>query len=57
MVTLKAALDTGNLDQFIVEREADEKRGDEARFNATLAAMARTSKAVPATSDEAPSAD
>ena len=45
MTTLKQARDSGTLDQFIAEHDADEA-GDETAFNATLAAMARTSKAV-----------
>lgn len=45
MVTLKFARDSGTLYQFIAEHDADEA-GDEIAFNATLAAMARTSKAV-----------
>jgi hypothetical protein len=54
METLKQARDSGTIDQFIANHEATEP-GNETRFNATLAAMAGTSKAVPATSDEAPS--
>ena len=49
--TLRDARDQGLVDQFIADHEGDE--GDEDLFNATLAAMAGTSKAVPATSDEA----
>lgn len=41
-------------EQFIAEHEAAPP-SDEALFNATLAAMVGTSKAVPATSDEAQS--
>lgn len=54
MTTLKQARECGNIDQFIAEHAAD--TGDEAAFNATLAAMAGTSKAVPAASD-APHSD
>ena len=56
MTTLRQARETGNLAQFVKEHRADPK-GDADRFSATLAAMAQTSKAVPATSDEAPSGD
>jgi hypothetical protein len=54
MTTLRQAVLNGTLDQFIADHEADEP-GDEALFNATLAAMAGTSRVVPAASDEAPS--
>ena len=56
MTTLKEAREAGKLAQFVKEHRRDPK-GDATAFNATLAAMARTSKAVPATSDEAPSGD
>jgi hypothetical protein len=56
MTTLRKAHDDGDLTPFIAEHEADPP-GDEALFNATLAAMAGTSKAVPAASGEAPSDD
>jgi hypothetical protein len=56
MMTLKDARDSGKISEFIKEHSADPK-GDEARFNATLTAMARKSKAVPATSNEAGSDD
>ena len=56
MTTLRKARDEGKLDQFIADRGADAP-GDETAFNATLQAMAGTSKAVPATSDEPHSAD
>ena len=49
MTTLREARESARLDQFIAEHEADPV-GDEAVFNATLALMAGTSKAVPATS-------
>ena len=56
MKSLRQAREEGNLDQFAQDHEADEP-GDEARFNATLQSMARTSKAVRAASDEAPNGD
>ena len=56
MTTLREAREKGEITKFAKERRADPK-GDKARFNATLAAMARTSKAVPATSDEPHSGD
>jgi hypothetical protein len=56
MTTLKEARETGNLAQFVKEHRADPK-GDADRFNATLTAMARKSKEVPATSNEAGSDD
>lgn len=45
MTTLRQAREQGKLDQFIAEHDAD--TGDEAAFNATLLAMAGTSKAEP----------
>jgi hypothetical protein len=54
MATLKEARETGALEQFIANHEGEEC--DEALFNATLAAMAGTSKAVPVASD-APHSD
>jgi hypothetical protein len=54
--TLRQAQKEGVLTQFIADHEADTP-SDEALFNATLAAMAGTSKAAPATSDEAPNDD
>lgn len=45
MTTLKQARDAGQIDQFIAEHDAD--TGDEDAFNATLQAMAGTSKAKP----------
>ena len=56
MTTLREARDQGKLEQFAKARDIAPP-GDETRFNATLAAMARPSKAVLATSDEAPSVD
>jgi hypothetical protein len=53
MKTLRDARNCGDLDHFIADHEGEE--GDEDLFNATLSAMVGTSKAVPATSDEAPS--
>lgn len=46
MTTLRNARDQGKLDQFTKDRENDPP-GDEDAFNATLASMAGTSKAVP----------
>jgi len=45
MKSLRKARDEGKLDQFIAEHDGEE--GDEDAFNATLASMAGTSKAVP----------
>jgi hypothetical protein len=48
MVNLKQARDTGKLDQFIAEREAESApTGDAKVFNRTLAAMAESKKAGP----------
>ena len=45
MTTLREARETGKLDQFIAEREAEAKAvGDPKAFDATLKAMAQTSK-------------
>jgi hypothetical protein len=44
MENLRQAQSEGSLAQFIADHEGEE--GDEALFNATLAAMAGTSKAV-----------
>ena len=49
MTTLKQARESGKLDQFAKDREADAP-GDEAAFEATLQSMAGKSKAVPAAS-------
>ena len=46
MTTLKQARESGKLDQFAKDREADAP-GDEAAFNRALASMAQTSPAVP----------
>ena len=46
MATLKQARDSGNLDQFAKERDADAP-GDEKTFNRALASMARKSKEAP----------
>jgi hypothetical protein len=56
MTSLREARDSGKIAAFIKERRADPK-GDADKFNATLTAMARKSKAVPATSNEAGSDD
>ena len=56
MTTLREARERGKLDQFIAEREAD-AQGDQATFNATLKAMAETSKSAPGTSKRRRSAD
>ena len=46
MMTLKEAVQTGALDQFIAEREAEAApTGDAKAFNRTLKAMAGKSKA------------
>lgn len=45
MTTLKEARESGNLDQFAKDHEADTP-GDEAAFNAVLNSMAGTSKAI-----------
>jgi hypothetical protein len=51
METLKQARESGNLEQFIAEREAEAKAlGDADAFNRGVASMARNSKAVPAAS-------
>lgn len=55
-MNLKSAIADGKLAQFVKERRADPK-GDAAAFSRTLQAMARKSKAVPATSNEAGSDD
>jgi hypothetical protein len=56
LTTLRKAHDNGQIDQFVQEH-ADDPAGDADRFNATLQAMARKSKAVPVTSNEAGSDD
>lgn len=51
MTTLREARDKDDLERFIAEREAEQvKPADEAAFNRAVEAMARTSKATPATS-------
>lgn len=52
MTSLKQARDSGALDKFTKEHEADAP-GDADAFNRALASMARTSKEVPATSKKA----
>lgn len=49
MATLKQARDSGNLDQFAKDHEADAP-GDEEAFNRALQSMAGTSKEAPAAS-------
>ena len=56
MATLKEAREAGKLARFVKEHRRDPK-GDATAFNATLLAMARKSKAVPATSNEPDSGD
>jgi len=51
MITLNEARKTGRLAQFVKDHRVDPK-GDADRFNATLTAMARKSKAVPVASNE-----
>lgn len=46
MTTLKQARESGKLDQFAKDREANPP-GDEEAFNRALQSMAGTSKAVP----------
>jgi hypothetical protein len=53
MTTLRQANNDGTLDQFIADHASDPP-ADEALFNATLQAMAGTSKAVPEASCEPP---
>lgn len=54
MTTLREARDTGKLEKFIAEREAEHKTaGDAAAFNRAVASMAQTSKAAPAASRKA----
>lgn len=51
MTTLREARDSGKLDQFIAEREAETARdGDPKAFDRTIRAMAGTSKSAPETS-------
>lgn len=54
MVTLRQAREDGKLDEFIAEREAENRDpGDEAAFNRAVEAMARTSRATPRASKKA----
>jgi hypothetical protein len=55
-LTLSQAKQQNRIERFIAEHEAD-KPGDAGRFNATLTAMARKSKAVPVASSEVGSDD
>ena len=48
METLKAAIEKGQLEEFIAEREGE--TGDADAFNATLRSMAGTSKEAPGAS-------
>jgi len=48
-IKLRKALETGQLDRFIAERE-DQPPADQEAFEATLNSMARTSKSEPETS-------
>ncbi len=51
MTSLREARDTGKLDQFIAEREAEAApAGDAKAFSRALSSMAGKSKAVPAAS-------
>ena len=49
MKSLREARDSGKIDQFAKDREADAP-GDEAAFNRALQSMAGKSKSVPGTS-------
>lgn len=53
MTTLRKAREEGKLEEFVAEREAEAKPGNEAAFNRAIASMARTSKAVPEASKKA----
>lgn len=55
MTTLRKARDEGKLNEFIAEHETDAP-GDQKAFDATLSAMAGTSKSAPGTSKRARSA-
>jgi hypothetical protein len=58
VTNLREARETGKIAEFIAEREAEAApAGDETALNRTLAAMAGTSKAVPAASKPDRSAD
>lgn len=52
MTNLREARESGNLDQFAKDRDADTPPGDEAAFNRALESMAGKSKAVPEASPE-----
>ena len=54
-MTLREAIETGKLDQFIAEHP--EMKGDEAAFNRAVEAMARTSKEARPASPKAGSDD
>ena len=56
MINLRVARNENKLDQFVAEREAD-PQGDQEAFDATLKAMAETSKSAPETSKRRRSAD
>jgi hypothetical protein len=57
-LSLTAARKAGSIDKFIAQREAEAAPdGDEKALNRTLAAMAESKKAVPATSKPDRSAD
>lgn len=55
MLTLRQARDLGLMDRFLQQQEDSPlpSDGDEDAFNRALSSMARTSKAVPATSPKA----
>lgn len=55
MKSLREAIEQGELERFIADREGEE--GDEAQFNATLQAMAGTSKEAPEASCAPPDGD
>jgi hypothetical protein len=47
MTSLREARESGKLDEFAKERDADTPPGDEAAFNRALRSMAGTSKEAP----------
>ena len=53
MKSLKEARESGNLDQFAKDRDADTAPGDKAAFNRALASMAGKSKEAPEASHPA----
>ena len=55
MISLRDAREKGKLDQFAAEHKADAP-GDQKAFDATLKAMAGTSKSAPGTSKKGRSA-